>query len=487
MSYRGVTNTRPSVTPKKRSNTSPSKTEDFDAQFSDFTSLTTTSSGSKRQRTSSGGRFKAGGSDLGRRSTGEGFKPPPPRASQTILPSQKQENDNQALNEMDFDWGDDDVDFMIAISQLDEDDTKAQDTGVDEETLKAMTMMLQDEDFDGFFDPPPESDRPEVERLNQKIAIFKKPEAAPLPPSPVPEPPQDQALALARRLQHKAQGEASWLRKEMEKREKEFDRERKRLRDQETDLKEQLNEEKAKVSAIEKKSETQSYFFTEEKREMKERLEKYEKDSVKGSQRKNLSDIVNSSATKTAPAPMVDEEKVLEAEPVMVSARRGRLELGSVNRSQLAARTFCTVHHESPAELKISLLGAGHETDIQDTLKDSLERITEEISHQPAAVSLSQLSALHGLVQTFTFLTSSRANRALITESCSRLLQRMITAGDALSAQMVQVIQMVGVAWTPRLLTQDITGDIITRISELVSRVKADQVTSKLINSIYSG
>ena len=157
--------------------------------------------------------------------------------------------------------------------------------------------------------------------------------------------------------------------------------------------------------------------------------------------------------------------------------------LEPVERCQLAASTFSTVHHESPAELKISLLGAASKTDIQDTLTDTLERITEEISRG----DMSQLSTLHSLVHNFTFLTSSRADRALLTESCSRLLQTMITSGNALSGQMVQVIQMIGVAWTPRLLTQDISGDIITRLSELVGRVKAGQVTSKLINSIYSG
>ena len=80
------------------------------------------------------------------------------------------------------------------------------------------------------------------------------------------------------------------------------------------------------------------------------------------------------------------EKVVLQPKPVMVSARRGRLVLKPVKRRQLAARTFSTVHHESPAELKISLLGAASKTDIQDTLTDRLERSTEEISRQPAAM-----------------------------------------------------------------------------------------------------
>ena len=457
MSYRGVTSSRTSVTPQKRSNTSPSKTEDFDAQFSDFTFSTTTSSGSKRQRTSSHSM------------------PPPPRP-QSVGPTQ-----NPEPSQLDFDWGDDDADFMIAISQFDEEDTNTQETGVDEETLNAMKLMIQDDDFDeGFLDPPPV--RPEVERLGRNIVVFSKnkPDPPPLPPSPVQETQQEEALALARRLQHKAQGEATWLRKELDKREKEFEKERKRLRDKEFGLKDQLNDEKAKVAAIEKKSETQNYFYMEEKREMKERLEKYERDSLRGGDRKNLSEMMNSSV-------VLAETPQPETKPVILPVSKARLELRPGNRAMTAARAFCSVHHQISDELKIALLGSTCQADIQAVVTERMEMMIEEINRQPEAVTVSQLETLHGMVLSFKFLTSSRDHRALLTECCSRLLQSMVRSGNSQAVLMVQVIQMVGAAWTPSLLSQDISGDIVTRLSELLDRVKADQITSKLVTSIYEG
>ena len=464
MSYRGATSSKPSVTPQKRSNTSPSKTEDFDAQFSDFTFSTTTSSGSKRQRTSLGGRVNPSGSHV----------MPPPPIPQSVGPTQ-----NQEPSQLDFDWGDDDADFMIAISQFEEEDTNTQETGVDEDTLNAMKLMIQDDDFDeGFLDPPPV--RPEVERFGRNIVVFSKPDPPPLPPSPVPETQPDEALALARRLQHKAQGEATWLRKELDKREKEFEKERKRLRDKEFGLKDQLNDEKAKVAAIEKKSETQNYFYMEEKREMKERLDKYERDSLRGGDRKNLSEMVNSSVT-------LAETPQLETKPVILPASKTRLELRPGNRAMTAARAFCSVHHEISDELKIALLGSTCQADIQVVVTKRMEKMIEEINRQPEVVTVSQLATLHGLVLSFKDLTSSRSLRALLTECCSRLLQSMVRTANSQALQMVQVIQMVGAAWTPSLLSQDISGDIVTRLSELLDRVKADQITSKLVTSIYEG
>ena len=486
---------------RKRTNTSPPKATDFDAQFADFSPYSKTPPVNKRQRTGTGGRqftFKTGVSrpQSDRIIPAGGFKPPSPKP-RYVVPGPS-EGEEKKENDLELDWGEDDAALLCAISQVEEEGNK-QEEKVSEEDLQAMTLLLQDDDeFEDILKLPPKPPGPEIERLNQKMAVFSKKTPEPETPSAGPtnsmtgrsSPSQD--LAKARRLQHKAQGEASWLRKEMEKREREFNKERNKFKDEELEWKEKLKEAKKKTADMEKRAESRIYFHEEEKRELKERLEKLEKDTKKVKELKNLSDARkviaedrkvkvgdNVSNIKKLEGPDQSLDHSVVTAPVPV---RSRLVLPAVNREQMSAQMFSRISKTASADLKVSLLLAATNTaGLTATLRDNLQRQTEAISSELPALS-SRLDTCLSLVECFGFLLS-RHVRAQVTECCSLVLSSMVRTGDCAALQ--TVLSIIEVVWGPRLLSQDISGDIITRLAEVVEKVEPGLLDSKLAQSIY--
>ena len=158
-------------------------------------------------------------------------------------PSQKFGEEERA---MDVDWGDeldgDEADLYDAATQAE----AGQPAGTASEAdLLAMTALLQDDDFDELLEPRASTPPPETDRLNQSVAVFAGRTQAG-PPSPTVDKSREE-LARAHRLQHKAQGEASWLRKEKERREREHNKEMKRYQDLLLNLEQKLKEEKKKT------------------------------------------------------------------------------------------------------------------------------------------------------------------------------------------------------------------------------------------------
>ena len=492
MSHRGAS--------RKRTNTSPPKATDFDAQFADFSPYSKTPPVNKRQRTGTGGRqftFKTGVSrpQSDRIIPAGGFKPPSPKP-RYVVPGPS-EGEEKKENDLELDWGEDDAALLCAISQVEEEGNK-QEEKVSEEDLQAMTLLLQDDDeFEDILKLPPKPPGPEIERLNQKMAVFSKKTPEPETPSAGPtnsmtgrsSPSQD--LAKARRLQHKAQGEASWLRKEMEKREREFNKERNKFKDEELEWKEKLKEAKKKTADMEKRAESRIYFHEEEKRELKERLEKLEKDTKKVKELKNLSDArkVIAEDRKVKVEDNVSNIKLEGSDQSldrsMVTAPvpvRSRLVLPAVNREQMSAQMFSRISKTASADLKVSLLLAATNTaGLTATLRDNLQRQTEAISSELPALS-SRLDTCLSLVECFGFLLS-RHVRAQVTECCSLVLSSMVRTGDCAALQ--TVLSIIEVVWGPRLLSQDISGDIITRLAEVVEKVEPGLLDSKLAQSIY--
>ena len=161
---------------------------------------------------------------------------------------------------------------------------------------------------------------------------------------------------------------------------------------------------------------------------------------------------------------------------------RSRLVLPAVNREQMSAQMFSRISKTASADLKVSLLLAATNTaGLTATLRDNLQRQTEAISSELPALS-SRLDTCLSLVECFGFLLS-RHVRAQVTECCSLVLSSMVRTGDCAALQ--TVLSIIEVVWGPRLLSQDISGDIITRLAEVVEKVEPGLLDSKLAQSIY--
>ena len=262
---------------------------------------------------------------------------------------------------------------MCAFSQIESSILQAevkdrrQQTEVNEEELQAMTALLQDdEDFEDF--APPKTPAPETERLNQVMTVFAKKK------TPEPEPSSTKVsevdeLAKARRLQQKAQGEASWVRKEMEKNQREFIKERKKYKDEEFDLREKLKDEKKKTADIEKRFESRNFFLLEEQRELKEKVDKLEA-VIKKEKKAEISprgedQEVTETEAEIERGPVTAPRSEKSSEPATASVK---LVLERGNKTGLAVRKFCAIYCAAPAELKCSLLQASTETEVQAVL-----------------------------------------------------------------------------------------------------------------------
>ena len=182
---------------------------------------------------------------------------------------------SQAIEEID--WGEeielDNNDLLNSLCQA-EANYAAPKPKPSQSDLLAMTLMLKEDDFEELLEAnPPTSKSPGTDRLNRSTAVFARNKILPCPASPTVDK-SKKHLARALRLQHKAQGEASWLRKEREKREREHNKEMKRYQDLLANLEQKLKEEKKKTDDIEKKGKAQIFFLNREKEQMKSRLEK---------------------------------------------------------------------------------------------------------------------------------------------------------------------------------------------------------------------
>ena len=377
---------------------------------------------------------------------------------------------------MDVDWGDeldgDEADLYDAATQAE----AGQPAGTASEAdLLAMTALLQDDDFDELLEPRASTPPPETDRLNQSVAVFAGRTQAG-PPSPTVDKTREE-LARAHRLQHKAQGEASWLRKEKERREREHNKEMKRYQDLLLNLEQKLKEEKKKTEDIEQKGKNQIFFLNQEKEQMKLRLEKLEEESKARSVKKEAK-----SSAVPAPLPVKVEKSPAKTADTKVEPRpdRRRLVLKMDKKTELVVKAF-TETSEASAECKCSLLLQTDQSDLQAALTENTNLLTESVMGKLPVVVMEDLLTLESLLESFSHLLSS-SDLGLVTECCSRVLQNIIRSQDCRALQ--PCLSIILLAWTPRLLTPDITGDILTLVSQVVDLL--EDVSRPVLRLVFS-
>ena len=379
---------------------------------------------------------------------------------------------SQAVEEID--WGEeierDNNDLLTSLTQA-EATYAAPKAKPSESDLLAMTLLLQEDNFEELLEAnPPTSTSPGTDRLNRSLAVFAKDKILPCPASPTVEKSKED-LARAQRLQHKAQGEASWLRKEREKREREHNKEMKRYQDLLANLEQKLKEEKKKTDDIEKKGKGQIFFLNQEKEQMKSRLEKLEEEC------RARKEKVNSSTAPTQPAVKLEEKTESPAKTVAtkvdVSSQlepqpdKRRLVLKVERKTEVIVRAFTEISGASP-ECKCSLLLQTNQSDLQAALSENTNLLTESIREKLPVVVIEDLLTMESFMESFHHLLSA-GDLGVVTECCSRVMQTIIRSQDCQTLQ--PLLSIIVLAWTPRLLSPDISGDIMTLVSQVVSQV----------------
>ena len=337
-----------------------------------------------------------------------------------------------------------------------------------EEDLLAMTALLQDDDFDQLLESKAPSPLPDSDRLNQSVAVFAG-NTQVCPPSPSEK--SKEELARAQRLQYKAQGEATWLRKERERREREHNKEMKRYQDLLLNMEQKLKEEQKKTEDIEQKGKGQIFFLNQEKEQMKLRLDKLEEESKARAVKKEA-------ISSTAPTqPAVKSEEKTEERPTKTGDTkleprpdRRRLVLKLEKKTEVVVRAFTEISDASP-ECKCSLLLQTSQSDLQAALSENTNLLTESIRGKLPVVVMADLLTLETFLQSFHHLLAA-SELGVVTEVCSRVLQTILRSGDSRPLQ--PCLSIIQLAWTSGLLTPDISGDILSQVSQVVVELQED-------------
>ena len=149
-------------------------------------------------------------------------------------------------------------------------------------------------------------------------------------------------------------------------------------------------------------------------------------------------------------------------------------------KTELMVKAF-TKNSEASAECKCSLLLQTNQSDLQATLFENTNLLTESVMGKLPMVVMEYLLTRESLLESFNHLISSN-DLGLVTECCSRLLHQIIKSQDCRALQ--SCLSIILLAWTPRLLTPDITGDILTLVSQVVELL--EDVSRPVLRLVFS-
>ena len=430
--------------------------------------------------------------------------------SKPILPSQhglstvKADGDGDAL-----DWGDEDDADLLAASQGQglslHTPRVAADPAVLDDDLNAMSRLIDDEDFNiDDFDESTAANAGNLNqelRLNQTLTVFNpcsmstqapaKPTTSFKQPS-VPAPKRNIAAEeydKVKRLKQKAEGEATFLRGELERQATEIQNGRFEKNKVEADLKQKLEEEKQlKIKDIDKMK-TEKHFLVQEVNQLKEKLRQRETDKVKVAvlQRSQI-DLNRVSPGYTTSQfsearKLKKPSKSVEIQTGQMARRKCRLKRMLAPHTSLA-RTFSLACPSSCPETRASLLQPSSRAGLLKAVSSASALLVAEVGRAPE-LSRSALETLHGLVSSCGSLFSL-VDRTSVTETCSNLLQWTVARQDC--SLLEPSLATLDAVWSNGLLTQDITQFNLSVLSTIVNNVSGfpGSLTRSLVCSFFS-
>jgi len=435
--------------------------------------------------------------------------PGPKFISKPILPSQhglstvKADGDGDAL-----DWGDEDDADLLAASQgqgLSLHTPKvAADPAVLDDDLNAISRLIDDEDFNiDDFDESTAADAGKQNqelRLNQTLTVFNPSSSstqAPAKPSTsfkqpsIPAPKRNIApeeYDKVKRLKQKAEGEATFLRGELERQATEIQNARFEKNKVEADLKQKLEEEKRlKIKDMDKMN-TEKHFLVQEVNQLKEKLRQRESDKVKVAvlQRSqiDLNRVSPGNTSQFSEARKLKKpSKSVEIQTGQVVRRKCRLRRMLAPHTSLA-RTFSLACPSSCPETRASLLQPSSRAGLLKAVSSASALLVADVGRAPER-SRAALETLHGLVSSCGSLFSL-VDRTSVTETCSNLLKWTVARQDC--SLLEPSLATLDAVWSNGLLTQDITQFNLSVLSTIVMNVSSfpGSLTSSLVCSFFS-
>ena len=330
------------------------------------------------------------------------------------------------------------------------------------------------------------------QRLNQTQAVFacsKRNDEMFVPPPPVGQKkagnsPED--VERFKKLHLKAQGEASILRGELDKQNKKFNEERINLRQIESNLKDKMKEEKNKYEVEFSKAKTEKVFLLQEMQGLKDQIVKLEAERAKESQALDTTvkkrKVLDAIKTEKNSFPTDKDFKrtialaTTETQTEVVGKRRCSLK--KIDKTKMSSLSFAKLTKAS-SDVKMRLFQQTTPSDLALTVSQTIQMLIKNITDNfPNFPSTSELSTLQTLISVNNSRLSSD-DRALVTETCSKLFHLMIKTETVTMFE--SVLSLVLETWSRQLLSQDITSDILALMIQLATNTSVQELLSAAV------
>ena len=337
------------------------------------------------------------------------------------------------------------------------------------EDLLAMTALMADDDFPDDFGEDEFND-PGQDRLNQTATVFPGQEEKmkpPMQPDSHFERRKSEEETL-RKLNLKYQGEASFLRGQLNRKEQEVEGERQARRKVETELQEKLEADKKaweeQVSVVK----TEKMFLLQELQQLKDRYRRESKQSqalMKASQVPKSSQK-SSGSRLSFPSDSPRPQSSKETQTSMSKPRVGRLRL-PISKSRLTSITICNLGPLA-AESKAGLLMTSNFSQLESQVRSVVENTIEVGAGRQARES--EVGELLRVLQSILLSSPNQVTsdlRTSITEFCSNLLSSMVKVKQ--TEVLPAVLSLLVEAWRTSLQDSDVTSFVLSLIVRLIT------------------
>jgi len=294
----------------------------------------------------------------------------------------------------------------------------------------------------------------------------------------------------------KYQGETAFLRKQLEKKEKEVEAERLSKRNLESDYKEKIQQEQKSKESVISAANSEKMFMVQEMSLLREKVKKAE---IEAKIAKNGSTIKSRQVLGPVKQEKIEyfsqaEKEFSETKPKVKSTKSsetqtltgGRGRVGRVSRGgdtvlAKGARAFCSIAPIQEQDKVRLLLGLGQvqtQAEVTRILNMNISALKDKTLNDDSAWI--HLDIIENILKSFPELVALK-ERTIVTELCSDKISDIVKAKK--SKLTVEVSGLLVAAWRPGLQEQDITSYVLSLLDKLVG--VAEELESPLFISHF--
>ena len=149
-----------------------------------------------------------------------------------------------------------------------------------------------------------------------------------------------------------------------------------------------------------------------------------------------------------------------------------------IDNTKMASLSFAKLTKAS-SDVKMRLFQQTTPSDLASTVSKTIQTLIKNITENfPNFPSTSELSTLQTLISVNNSRLSSD-DRALVTETCSKLFHLMIKTETVTMFE--SVLSLVLETWSRQLLSQDITSDILALMIQLATNTSVQELLSAAV------